>query len=312
MKKYLVVFLFICGFKPAQSQVVFCPPGAEWRYLFTSPYVYFAQPYYNERITYVKDSLLGQDVVKVLNYTRYFANNNFVTSASSFIKQRGDTVFMRGAATNNTWQILYNYSALAGQSWTTTVNTPYNVGATLTYTIVVDSVAIVNINNVPLKRLYVKYKKPGTAFEQVTHITERIGCQKFMFNYISPNAGSDPDRAIGCICYKDSVFTQTQFTSWPCDYNNPLAINENNNFGNTIKVYPNPVNNYLIIDDEDNGVLNGSDLIISDLTGRVILEQKITGQLQKYNLPEIEPGVYLIFVRKNNELLYTRKFIKSN
>ena len=88
---------------------------------------------------------------------------------------------------------------------------------------------------------------------------------------------------------------------------------ENNNISQTynMKVYPNPSNNYIILD-FDKTVVGKIDITIFDLTGRVVLKTSIQNQKSKrLDVSMLTKGVYLLNVRMVDHNERTIKIIKN-
>jgi hypothetical protein len=299
MKKLLPILFILTFFSKIKAQVVFCPRGAEWHYLFLNNNLSPNKSYSNEKISYVRDSVLGSETVKVLEHKLYFANTNpHEPIAITLIRQRGDTVFMRNKYTLHQWQILYNFNVQAGHSW----KTIYPVSApTRTYTTVIDSVNTTVINGFTLKCLY----GYGSRI-----ITERFGSTAFLFNF--KGLYSDGDYFVESLCYKDSVFGLKQFTTKPCDYSNPSGMDELGNNEPRIKVYPNPVADILNIE-----ILNSSseDLEVRgvNLLGEKVYFTKCQRQDAKFRvaLDDLKSGIYFLQLFDKGKLVATEKIIKQ-
>lgn len=81
------------------------------------------------------------------------------------------------------------------------------------------------------------------------------------------------------------------------------AITELSN--SNVSVYPNPVNDFVI--------LKGTDITevsISDLSGKVVLSKNLNSSTAQIDLSYFESGIYIISV-KNHESVYTQKLIKE-
>jgi hypothetical protein len=171
MKKALLLVFAFFLLNKIQAQTVFCPLGAEWHYLFNF-LGFLPGNSINENIKYTGDTLEGSDNVKILTHTRFFLQCSPVVN-KTLIKQKGDTVFFKNSRTLNGWQILYNFAALPGQSWTTSVL--QNDSSVSTFTYSVDSVKQISVNGFSLKNLYVT--KAGFSFFPAVQIqiTERFG-----------------------------------------------------------------------------------------------------------------------------------------
>jgi len=114
MKKIYLLLISVAFFNNIFSQIKFCPPGAEWHYLFNTNNLNPKPHFENETVKYIGDSINGSDTIKILSHTRFLEGFNYDYSGKTFIKQKGDTIFMRNKYTQNSWQILYNFSVGAG------------------------------------------------------------------------------------------------------------------------------------------------------------------------------------------------------
>ncbi|HVZ98155.1 MAG TPA: T9SS type A sorting domain-containing protein [Chitinophagaceae bacterium] len=72
-----------------------------------------------------------------------------------------------------------------------------------------------------------------------------------------------------------------------------------------LSIHPNPANNILYIE----GLANYKSIQIADENGKIILQQNIISPMQSINVGHLAPGVYILTVRRNNELK-TLKFNK--
>lgn len=311
MKKFLFLILLSGWLSKSEAQIVFCPPGAEWHYsfLYYVPYLHT-----NVKIKYVKDSVLNSEQVKVLTQGSYYSYCSLGPPSSlSFIKQNGDTVFFKNAATQNSWQILYNYAATAGQSWTNTISSFYSFSTTVTYTITVDSVNSVTMNGFMLRRLYVKYKNSTSSFNTPAQITERLGCEGYLFNYENPKNLGDCDRVRYFLCYQDDKFGLKQFTDKPCDYEDYVGIPENYQ-NSSIKIYPNPASDFLTVSFENELLKPGAVLSIKDLCGRAVKQvnmEDLSLASDRIDISDLSKGIYLLSVKNNEQTVYCIKLVKN-
>lgn len=318
MKKNLLFFLItilLTQKTTAQAPIVFSPPGAEWHYNFFNRYPYALT---NEEIKYLGDSVVNSENVKIIGHSKSFWSKNLGGYRKTVIKQNGDTVFFRGAITQHSWQILYNYGASVGQNWTTTVVDP-TVGVPITYTISVDSIGTVIMNTISLRKLFVNYTPvlPGTTPTYTNYpaeIIERIGCPRFLFYYSPPYYMTDVDFSMGILCYKDDAFGTKLFTDKLCNYEEYMSLEENNQAGGSFHIFPNPGNGQFRLSIPNS--LGGSDLEIKvlDLSGRRVKQMKPdAGSLSpSIDLRELETGAYTIQVAQGGQIRYNGKIIKQD
>jgi serine protease len=95
--------------------------------------------------------------------------------------------------------------------------------------------------------------------------------------------------------------------------NNGLALNTENKIVSEKydwKIYPNPANGFLQIENISNELANNSKLKVYDLSGRIILESSLANQSNYLNISNLNTGVYLIEIL-NESKIYRTKFIKN-
>ncbi len=108
-------------------------------------------------------------------------------------------------------------------------------------------------------------------------------------------------------CDLDPFFNQHYIyllNQMPKYKNNNDSLNLNKN---TIDVYPNPVNEILMI----KGIATDSKFEILDVTGKSILEGNYNASMGYINVETLIKGIYLIKINYNNEIV-TRKFVKMD
>lgn len=311
MKKHLLLFLLIFTFSKQIAQVVFCPPGAEWRVMWTGGMS--SQNIYNRTITYARDTVISSVSYKVIQQQSFYpepcANIN---SQISVIKQSGDTVFFRNANSSHTWQILYNFAATAGQSWTTAIRS--STSAVDVHTVTVQSVNTVTINNFPLRTMFVSvnffqvYNSYVSTYSMT--IIERLGSD-YLFNFRNQmSGGCDVGVFLSGLCYRDNAFGLTQYNAArSCDFTN-VGVREYETINTSIKLYPNPASTYLIVDmDTWKGTYT---IKIQNSMGQFV-DGKITatGSTVQLNVETLPEGIYLLQIFDGTELKGVKKFRKE-
>lgn len=303
MKRSLVFFLMWISFaKFNAQQITFCPPGAEWHYLFTN--FFPSSGYVNETIKYTGNVIVGSDTLKLLTHTRFFTMINTSPTYTTLIKQKGDTVFMKNVKTNSQWQILYNFGAQVNQSWTNTFYLGPNV--TINYTTQVTSIGSKQIGNKTVKELSVNYSNSyGSWYNHSGTISEYFGSNVFLFNYIS-RYETDGDYYISFLCYTDDTIGTTQFTDKPCNFSNLSHVKEMPN-DLTIETYPNPVKDVLNIETKSTEEI---EISFANFLGREVKRLRIT-QGNKIDVSDLEKGMYLIQILNKGKLVETQKLVKE-
>lgn len=89
-------------------------------------------------------------------------------------------------------------------------------------------------------------------------------------------------------------------------FNTSIGINELKT-ENELTIYPNPVNDNLVI----NGVHLPIEIEISDCLGNLILQLKTTKDLNNVKLTNLQPGVYFVRIYQENKKIANKKIIKE-
>lgn len=301
MKKLVLLFLTLILGLQSKAQIVFCPPGAEWHYLFSGSH-FFPGNAYNETIKYTSDSIVGQDTLKLLKHYRFYttcgAHTNF-----TFLKQKGDTVFIKNQFTQNSWQVLYNFATPPNQSWQCTVLSKNSLPKTFSYT--VQAVEMVTINNVALKQMTVTTSHWGG-----TIITERFGSNVFLFDFLFMEVGQcDADMWMEFLCYQDNLFGVKQFTEKSCDYraSNSVGITERGDDKSGIVIYPNPVMSELTVELD---FIESAQLTLTDVYGKELMKMDCKNRA-RIDVSDLKNGLYLLIIKQKDNVIATTKFIKE-
>ncbi len=80
----------------------------------------------------------------------------------------------------------------------------------------------------------------------------------------------------------------------------------NNTYSNTLNVYPNPVNDVLNIAN----VSDANEIVIYDVTGKVVKSMKVNGSDISVNVSDLQRGVYFVNVY-GNKGVQAKKFLKN-
>ncbi len=301
---FACVLFFLFG--SVAAQVIFCPPGAEWRYRF----VHGAGTAYmwNELAVarYVGDSIAGLDTLKKLEHKKFYLLCNSMTGFSnttqSYLKQKGDTVFFSNFRTRHSWEILYNFACGPGQGWQTNLEHPLNTSDTDTYNYKVDSVSYVTINNIVLKRLHIGYMV----------LTERFGWSSTLFAFNSYKGGyCKADAFANFMCYSDSTFGRHEFFVGACDSFGVLGVVDHSALS-SFSIYPNPAQSDLFIEVPDEFIHMNTFAQILDVSGRVLHSENIKGVKRKsIDIGDIAEGIYTLRLTKENRPAQVIKWIKE-
>ena len=83
------------------------------------------------------------------------------------------------------------------------------------------------------------------------------------------------------------------------------AVGVQNVNASNISVFPNPANDFIVVKAEQI-----SDITITDLSGKIVYQNKLNNSRINIDLTAFESGVYIVSV-KDNKSVYTQKFIKE-
>lgn len=86
------------------------------------------------------------------------------------------------------------------------------------------------------------------------------------------------------------------------------ALDELGLTGNQIKVFPNPTQDYVVVQLKE--FIENSSVFLFDFNGKMLKEERITSTSTKLNLGSYASGTYILRLRKESELLQTFKIVK--
>lgn len=75
-----------------------------------------------------------------------------------------------------------------------------------------------------------------------------------------------------------------------------------------VNIFPNPSTGFINVLSK-RGMLNGTELIITDFTGKEMLTRSLRNEYQEQVQLTLKPGLYLISIKKNNLLLYSQRLM---
>ncbi|PBQ31227.1 hypothetical protein CNR22_05425 [Sphingobacteriaceae bacterium] len=299
-KKLLPILIILISVVHLNSQSLFCPPGAGWNFVYNAFLMDPTPDLINVAAWNGGKTILNGETVTILKHSKLFAQCNMTNIYESYLKEVGDTVFIKNIHTNNQWRILFNFAASPGHSWVTSLSF-----AGVSFTVTVDSVGSILKNNLTLKVLHASYKQSNPPRSYKADIIERIGGSYFLFNFYHGPV-SDGDYMTEYLCYQDSALGLLQFSNKPCYYSNLTSLSENN-LSSLFRMYPNPTSDFLHIDltrQEE------AEVKIIDITGKERSNIRVEGsaKIPVYDLPN---GIYLLNVYEGKEKTFSTKFIKE-
>lgn len=240
------------------------------------------------------------------NWGYYAADPDTLPPRFTFM--RNDTVFYFN---EDKFSILYCMNAVTGDSWDLGVDSN---GFLCSKSIVnVDNTYLSNINGIDLQTLYVSPNSDASMW-LYGRIVNRIGS---FDNYLFPQPNScDSSIAVDFnifyfSCFKDDDFPLVNI--YDCDCDNPLALGlgEEKNKIRAFKIYPNPATDHFNIQLIPFDANAAYQLVITDLYGKKLQQDKYSSEVNKVSISDFPPGVYLLSIYKDASFLGCQKLIKK-
>lgn len=281
------------------------PIGAKWHYGYLQSIFTPDQGYY--LFEYKKDTVVQGHNCKKIIRKDFAPNGNIYDLSSEIFYSENNKVYH---LINNQFYVLYDFGANQGDTWE--IRIPYEMYNVTWWdpddslrTVFVDSVKMITIDSQELKVLYTSTlsntKETDWYFQNP--IIENIGS-----NYMFPGIWLFWDTDIPSLrCYEDSQIFYQKNSEIDCDllvYDSFIEKVKESFF----KIYPNPVNDFISISNINNLLINK--IIISDITGKSIIEINSDVMPNRINLSQLYEGIYFISFYQDKQLINTKKIIK--
>jgi hypothetical protein len=75
------------------------------------------------------------------------------------------------------------------------------------------------------------------------------------------------------------------------------------------KVFPNPSFDNVTVELK-NALTSDTELSVADITGRIVMKEKMVGKIQQLNISKLSKGIYFIQVKQGNQI-YADKIVKQ-
>lgn len=272
---FIFIFLLITVTNYGQD---FAPVGATWHYSYTETSPPFNQSYI--LIESVKDTIILGKNAKKISQTHYQSSSNSIFLGYEFIYSDSNKVYLYQY---NKFNLLYDFNAVQGDTIFVIEPLFMNCGGNGDTLIpfLVDSVKLINISGFQKKIQFVTNLEIGWNFGE--KFIESIGSNYFLF----PTDCVAPPQIDSLRCYNDSLLSYQLVNDCEEIITN---INEKIKLQEQVIVYPNPNNSSfeLTID----APFQQAKLTIIDITGKVIIQQKITQNNTQLNLLSHPKGMY--------------------
>lgn len=276
--KHLLFLLFPCwfsGFLGAQG-ADFAPLGAKWYYdeeaFIPPPFGVF--PHVVE--------VVAKEVYQGVFCSKLAGVGSETVPDPLYVFSRNDSVFYYSDRSAQ-FELLYDFTAEAGDSWTVA-----GLRSTETWdrvTVLVDSVATIEVSGISRKAIYISYSQEFYPYDWEGVIVEGIGSMYFLV----PDFGLYEGGPLGIRCYTD-MEVDLHFVSYPCD----AVVSANEVLGpvQDWSISPNPADETLTIQWTE--ALSSGRVILTDMIGRVVQTTAFSGQGTSLNTAAVPDGVYLL------------------
>ena len=311
------LFPFISLAQPRE----FAPVGAKWVY---ETYIYNGfNPW--DYTNYMELECVGDTLIQgklCRHLTSDFVPVYTYEPTHAFMFQEGDSIFaltklitrkLGPDLLKDTFQLVYDFSLVAGQSYIQFVNYD-EYGDTVQRTVFIDSTYSIQLNGVNLRVQDVHYEYFNGFIDTTSYqsYVEYIGTIDFVHNmnyYYWTDIGSSSGPSLNeyiteLRCYEDTVIGaySTGFSS-SCYFSN-VGLDEQT-FATSFHVYPNPLSGNQLYTDENLSIHHT--LSMMDIQGRKITQ----GQFENgtFEIPlSLKSGIY--FLRVEDEgLIQTERII---
>lgn len=296
---YTVVLFCVFIISNAQSWVT---PGSVWRYNFINL----------SGQGYIQIAVNGDTTINGINCNRLekriFQRNAFTGTTQNFVIGYEYTYDTNGVAMlyyDNAFDTLYNFNAIAGNTWNVPGTSPIQSVCNETSVIEVIAAENITINGVVLKQLIVDYKYRTTgAFIVRDTIIERIGTlRQYMIPWDVCLSTVDGNEGGELRCFNDNEVGEYKHNFFS---NCNVLVSNEDLFAQNIKVFPMPFSEILVFRN-DNGI-DISAVAIKDLAGNIIYTEKhLPEYINTQNFPQ---GIYFLEVIDNYGNRSIKKLIK--
>ena len=102
------------------------------------------------------------------------------------------------------------------------------------------------------------------------------------------------------------------YPGWELTYTASTTGISNHNEKKSYTLYPNPANDYIYLQTNENSISDHQpDIYLYDIYGRLLLQQKTTGESTLVNVANLSSGIYILKVMGNRGLIESFKIVKD-
>ncbi len=291
----LLLFLSVSFFLQAQN---WCPPGAVWGYSNSGVATNGATTLWYEKDTIVD----GRSCGKIVGYSQYYTN--FVSQERDlFTYAVNDTVFFYY---ENAFRPVYFFGASVGD--TLTYRSPLDmVECDSFFSLVVDSVATLQINGQSLRYYKATHIGPNAPYPYHMEVVEKFGA---INNYLLPFgecSGFIDLFYFDLGCYEDGSFSKYQVNpNITC--RDPFTSIYDVELLNTFTLHPNPANTQLSISTEGTAITQYQ---LLDYSGKQVGQGQAASSTLNIDVAQLPQGIYLLKLELANGQYAVKRFVKE-
>ncbi|MFZ1678203.1 MAG: T9SS type A sorting domain-containing protein [Saprospiraceae bacterium] len=287
----------------AQDTTSFAPIGAVWHY---NSYGHDSPFYF--KFVVEKDTLILGENARLLRYY-VFENDTFHAdnNLNKYVITDGAKVYYK---VENEFVLLYDFAASAGDTiFSRAEYYPVNMGCypefengSIDYSYKIDSVNVINIDGIDLRRQYLHVIDPpgaSTPWFFINPVIERIGANDYGGFWWGQGGGCILEDNGFLRCYEDQdIFYKNPYAQfqYECDY---TGTNELEPSPETF-IFPNPTTDFISL------LENAKEINLFNSTGQKIRSYK---NQDRIDVSFLSPGIYFIQFQINSKN-YIRKFLK--
>jgi len=307
--KQLIFFLFFFNSFHQHAQI-WVKPNATWHYDFST-----ISSGGFMKIQHIADTIIESKNAMVLETTmnEFIAGQNGIiyfnfsdTLQRNYTYVNGDTVFYWR---NNKFEVLYNFSEVAGGGWMLGSESEEMNMCDDTSTVDVISEEIVNISGTNYKSLTLK-STDSSPFRFDGKFNERFGAYEEDYSpwvFLFPKfASCDPGIAVEYYRFSFKCFQDDELFYNPSGEDCEYLLNHAGLAGlehNSVKISPNPVSS------NENITINAQgNYTIIDIQGKAI--QKGIIENNSVQLINVESGIYFFILENENAVYKTKFFVR--
>lgn len=234
-----------------------------------------------------------------LNFVQIGTDTNWVDIASGFLFKQSFAIKSNGTL----WGWGYNVNDVLGYGLPTQVNVPTQLGTDTNWA----KVSAGYYTTIALKSNGTLWRNSATGFEQIGTDTDWVNIYNGLAHFFAMKSdgtlwglgGNDYGQlGLGSSIQGTTIMTQLNCSAF-------LGIEDINPL-TKIKIYPNPTNEILFI--ENSTLISIDKITLTDITGKIVLDVK--ENFSKIDMGTFGSGVYILNISSENRI-YNYKIVKK-